>query len=200
VALLHLEDIDELKPQDIRAIYSSLMHLKHYLNAVRNQLNNQSTITNFYIDTQVRIVKRVVIPLAKSSNVHLVFSDVPQVKISGYSILFQQLLVNLIVNAIEAYPHDLKADLNRIVKIEFKQNERFLIIKVVDWSDIIPSEEISKIFDKYYSLDSATGNELCIGLGIVKHHVTKVFNGKIDVVSTPKLGTRFTIKIPISSL
>jgi len=80
--------------------------------------------------------------------------------------------------------------------MEQKNNQ--VIIEVKDTGEGISSEDIDKIFDRFYRVDKArarstggTGLGLAIALSAVKYH-----NGQIEVKSEPGKGSTFTIILP----
>jgi signal transduction histidine kinase len=72
-----------------------------------------------------------------------------------------------------------------------------LVIKVTDWGKGITPDELPKLFEPFYSTKSKGFSGLGIGLAIVRQYVTDDFGGSIRVSSTRRLGTRFTVKLPI---
>lgn len=105
----------------------------------------------------------------------------------------EQLFTNLISNAIK---YNVK---NGKVIVSAKPNKHFLNIKVADTGIGIEADCLPCIFDEFYRVSCpetryTTGTGL--GLSIVKKIVESHF-GRIDVESTPKKGTTFTVKLPI---
>lgn len=84
-----------------------------------------------------------------------------------------------------------------IVEILLLETQLFYIFKISDNGIGIPSDKITKIFERFYRVDQArTSNEAGTGLGlsIVKETID-ILNGKITVSSTPNKGTIFIIKL-----
>ena len=104
--------------------------------------------------------------------------------------LMQQVLVNLLINAIEAVRENgtirIRSDMTPDRKLEK--------IEVIDTGRGIPKAHLGKIFDPFFSTKkSGTGLGLAVSYGIVQKH-----NGRIHVSSEPEKGTRFTVEIPLS--
>jgi two-component system NtrC family sensor kinase len=110
-----------------------------------------------------------------------VFVDEPQI---------QQVLVNLIVNAIQAMsPGGKLSVITRAVT-----EKGFIEIDVKDTGKGIPSEFLPHIFDPFFSTKGVggTGLGLSVSYGIIKNHL-----GNIRVESKEGVGTTFTIELPI---
>lgn len=117
-------------------------------------------------------------------------SEYDSLSVKSSSLLFNQIMNNLIDNAI-------KFSEKGNVNIEIQKNNRILII-VEDEGIGIEEVEIPKIFEPFYSVDKS-GNKAKsgsgLGLSIVKNAIDKL-KWKIQVVSVINKGTKFIIEIP----
>jgi signal transduction histidine kinase len=101
-----------------------------------------------------------------------------------------QVLLNLYLNAVESM--DPAGEL--AVELSAGAEGRHLEIKVSDTGCGIPGEQVSRIFDPYFTTKS-TGT----GLGLaIAHNTVEAMGGKINVSSQPGKGTTFCVTIPIS--
>ncbi|MDP2855402.1 MAG: cache domain-containing protein [Smithellaceae bacterium] len=102
----------------------------------------------------------------------------------------QQILVALIVNAMEASPKGQKI----IIRTEY-QDKATLRFKIIDFGAGIPRDVLPYIFDPFFSTKECDSKSLGLGLsavyGIVQHH-----KGTITVDSVVGRGTEFTITLP----
>ena len=101
----------------------------------------------------------------------------------------EQVLVNLITNAVQAMP-----DGGRL-NVSLSQSQAGVAIAVQDSGIGIPAENLSRIFDPFFTTKpegEGTGLGLSVGYGIISNH-----SGRIDVDSTPGEGTTFTILLPL---
>ncbi len=99
----------------------------------------------------------------------------------------KQVFVNLIVNAAEAMPKGGK------LQITTSYSDSHLVLLFTDTGEGIPQEEISRIFDPFYTTKK-TGT----GLGLsISYQYIKLHQGTMEVESTPGQGTSFTIKLPV---
>lgn len=194
-ALLHLENAGH-DPASLREARRSIKTLKRYVEAARQQVRKQSTLTDFKITTSLAQIKRVIIPLAKKAGVNLVFSSVPDCRLYGDPVKFQQVLANLIVNAIEAYQNQPADRLAKPVHVQISAAAHTLMIEVSDWGQGIDQAQIAHIFEPFYTTKSQAGHGLGIGLAIVRQYVTDDFGGSISVRSSSRHGTTFSVIMP----
>ena len=97
--------------------------------------------------------------------------------------------LNLLKNAIEAFPEDQK---DRAVKIKLSENYPFIEILIQDNGKGISPENMEKIFEPYFTTKSyGTG----IGLTMI-HKIIMEHSGNIKVDSGLGKGTTFTVMLP----
>ncbi|HQJ74709.1 MAG TPA: ATP-binding protein [Bacteroidota bacterium] len=97
-----------------------------------------------------------------------------------------QALINVLKNSIQAVEKD------GIVEVDLSGVEDGVYIKIKDNGKGIEKENLSKIFNLYYTTKpDGTG----IGLSIVNQIISE-HNGKIDIESEPKKGTTVNIFLP----
>lgn len=105
-----------------------------------------------------------------------------------------QVAINLIDNAIN-YTTEGRVD------VHLRHNETTASFSVEDTGLGIPSEHISRIFERFYRVDKGrsrgTGGT-GLGLSIVKH-ITEAHGGKVTVESNLNRGSTFTVELPIGS-
>ena len=105
-----------------------------------------------------------------------------------------QVLVNLLINAMDAMPHGGSL----IFSSSFRKNtgtdgsKRLIRIIIKDTGDGIAPEHIKNIFDPFFSTkESGTGLGLPLSLGIVENH-----GGKLNISSEPGGGTTVSVELP----
>jgi two-component system sensor histidine kinase HydH len=101
-----------------------------------------------------------------------------------------QVLLNLYLNAIDSMESggELK------VEISYDGQHRNVVIQVSDTGRGISRENLSKIFEPYFTTKS-TGT----GLGLaIAHNIIEAMGGKITVVSDNEVGTTFSVALPNS--
>lgn len=195
-ALIYLDQVDDKSSSEIRQAKHSIRLLRRYVEAARQQIRQESTLTDFNLRQQVTQLKRVVMPIAKRAKVQLIVETIPDCQIYGDPVKFQQVLANLIVNAIEAYTCDTAPYLDQPVRVRLVSEEHSLTIEVHDWGQGISPLQLSRLFDPFYTTKKSAGHGLGIGLAIVKQYVTGDFGGTISVRSSRRHGTMFKIQLP----
>jgi two-component system phosphate regulon sensor histidine kinase PhoR len=106
--------------------------------------------------------------------------------------LLEQAVVNILDNAIK-YTDD-----KTPAKIVAEQNDKELLIHIIDNGRGIEQEHLPRIFERFYRVDKARSRRLGgtgLGLAIVKH-IMEAHKGHITVTSTPGEGSTFTIHLP----
>ncbi len=102
----------------------------------------------------------------------------------------QQVLVNLITNAVQAMPQGGKL----YIGTRAGRSGGTVEITVMDTGKGIPPEFLPHIFDPFFSTkgEGGTGLGLSVSYGIIRNH-----NGEIRVESKVGVGTTFTIELPL---
>jgi len=141
------------------------------------------------IEDMVSLIK----PRAKDEGIKLTCSchDLRPVQADPKSI--DEIFNNLITNAINYSPEGGE------VVISAKGLGEYMEIKVQDAGVGILTEELPKIFDKFYRVKHPKTRKVMgtgLGLAIVKG-VVEAHNGTIDVESVPDKGTTFRILLPV---
>jgi signal transduction histidine kinase len=101
--------------------------------------------------------------------------------------MLQQAVLNLALNACQAMPN------GGTLKLSCRTAARRRVeIEVEDTGVGIPPDNLSKIFDLYFTTkDTGTG----IGLSMV-YRIVQLHDGEVEVESTPGRGTRFRLVLP----
>ncbi|MFH1202227.1 MAG: ATP-binding protein [Candidatus Omnitrophota bacterium] len=100
----------------------------------------------------------------------------------------KQAFINLILNAKDA----MKDSLQKELTIKTRKVSNFLQIEIIDTGCGIPQDKLNSIFEPFYSTkEKGTG----LGLSIV-HSIIQAHHGKIEVKSTPAVGTTFIVSLP----
>jgi len=130
---------------------------------------------------------------AAMRKVHLSWGTVEDLQVMGNRIKLEQAFVNLLDNAVK---------FNRgggEVWVEASRQPGGMVAIVVADSGIgIPSEELPRIFERFYRVDKARSREVGgTGLGLsIGKHVIEQMQGTVSVDSQLNKGSRFTILLP----
>jgi two-component system sensor histidine kinase HydH len=138
------------------------------------------------IDDSIKLVeqqaleKQITISTHNSAQIDEVFIDHDRIN---------QILLNLYINAIESM--DAGGELG--VRLSYNNGEKYLLIQVSDTGCGIQKEDLTKIFDPYFTTKSSG-----TGLGLaIAHNNVEAMGGTIKVNSDPGKGTTFTLILPI---
>jgi two-component system phosphate regulon sensor histidine kinase PhoR len=129
---------------------------------------------------------------AATRGVNLMLGEMGDWRVMGQSRRLEQVFLNLLYNAIK---------FNRPggeVWLEARQVDGRVRITVSDTGIGIPSEDLPRIFERFYCVDKARSRETGgtgLGLSIVKHTVEKM-SGSVSVESRLGKGSVFTLEFP----
>ncbi len=103
-----------------------------------------------------------------------------------------EVLLNLMMNAIDAMPSGGKLTIAGLVEKPKHKKDEYLALKVIDTGVGIKKDKLSRVFDRYYtSKETGTG----LGLAVVER-VISAHNGTLAVDSEEGVGTTFTLYFP----
>ncbi|MEI7885098.1 MAG: HAMP domain-containing sensor histidine kinase [Clostridia bacterium] len=109
--------------------------------------------------------------------------------------LIMRLFINLINNAVK-YTNE-----NGKIEVAIEQKNNAAIISITDTGVGIEKEHLDKLFNRFYQVDDARtgGDNISFGLGLALcKWIVNAHNGKIEVASQIGIGSRFTVKLPLS--
>jgi two-component system sensor histidine kinase KdpD len=107
------------------------------------------------------------------------------------SVLFEQVIVNLIENAIKYTPSSSPIDIEADFSIQY------LTISISDYGIGIPQSLEHKIFDKFFRLEHETEqNGVGLGLSLCRS-IMELHAGTIQVKQVPHKGAVFVINLPM---
>jgi two-component system, OmpR family, phosphate regulon sensor histidine kinase PhoR len=111
--------------------------------------------------------------------------------IEGDLYRLKQIFINLINNALTYTPK------GGTVNVKVEKHDKYVLVTVSDTGIGIKTEEIPRIFERFYRVDRARSRNsggTGLGLAIVKHLV-EAHRGQINVYSKIGEGTTFTVKL-----
>jgi signal transduction histidine kinase/pSer/pThr/pTyr-binding forkhead associated (FHA) protein len=104
-----------------------------------------------------------------------------------------RVVANLITNAIDACQG--REDARVVVCTVHQPDAGQALIVVEDNGEGIPADEVSRIFNPFVSSKGSRGT----GLGLpVSRKIVKEHGGSIGVTSTPQVGSRFEVRLPVT--
>ena len=149
----------------------------------------QEKVETMDLKDQTEKVVAILRPLANMNSVDL-DQRLSSVMIKGDQSLFQQCILNLLKNAIEAMPNGGK------LAITISSTTEWAIIDIKDSGCGMTDEQLRRLGEPYFTTKDQKGT----GLGMmVVFRVIEAMKGKITVNSELGKGTHFVITIPIGS-
>jgi len=199
------EELDPTARRGVQTIESSARKAGQIVSrllsfARKGKFSAQPLNFNDVLSDAVELLERVV---AKKKAVLKVeaANNIPIVK--GDSTQLEQVIMNLVMNAVDAMPEGGVITLSTSLKIIAKNDVsihplltpgRYILLRVADTGTGIPHEILGKIFDPFFTTKGpgkGTGLGLAIIYGIIREH-----NGVITVTSLLGSGTTFNVYLP----
>lgn len=146
------------------------------------------------VDEVIEQSARTIFEMATEKNIQVIIPEktIPSVTIETDRDKLQQILINLLSNAINYTPVDGK------VEVKLIEQEAEVIIEVTDNGIGIPAKDIDRVFERFYRVDKARSRHsggTGLGLSIVKHLVENC-GGRIEVESQEEVGSKFRVTLP----
>ncbi|OIJ11623.1 hypothetical protein BKP35_11835 [Anaerobacillus arseniciselenatis] len=126
-------------------------------------------------------------PMANMNSVEIT-TKIESCYIKGQSQLFQQCLLNILKNCIEAMPESGE------LSIETKKDKKLVYIIIEDNGHGMSKEQLVRIGEPYFTTKGSGGTGL--GMMTVKR-IVDMLDGRIHISSELNKGTRFEISIPV---
>jgi two-component system phosphate regulon sensor histidine kinase PhoR len=163
--LLHLA-----KAESSATISSASVSLNALINSVVNRLHNK----------------------AAKRHIHVKISAESSIAIPGDAAALEQVIFNLLDNALMYTPEGGK------VNLSLEEIGEEVLFHCADTGIGIPEKDQSRIFERFYRVDKARSRAeggTGLGLAIVKH-IVENHHGSISVKSEMGRGTTFTVRLP----
>ncbi len=121
--------------------------------------------------------------------------EIDQVPMIGDQDRLKQLIVNLVVNAIQYTPKG--GQVNLVLR---KDSDQALLI-VRDTGPGIPAADLPHIFERFYRAERSRKRSESSGFGLglsIANWIVRRHNGSIEVASQEGKGTTFTVRLPLA--
>jgi two-component system phosphate regulon sensor histidine kinase PhoR len=172
----------------------------HMTNLVQSLLKLARQQTDFSPKTDVsvnQVLKQLIQELktkAKEKNQTFVFKcDKNQSYIRARQTDLYHLFQNLLENAVKY------GDKNKPIQIQTEQKNKKIYIHIQNEGPVIEQTEIPHLFDRFYRGQKTNHQVEGSGLGLsIVQQIIQLYNGCIEVQSSSKTGTIFTVVLPIS--
>ncbi len=176
-----------------RAIYGT-KKLESFINIARKQLKDNEEDQKFSVSHEVEQIIKLVSYRAKQSQIKVYLSPKKNLFTVGKVVKFDQMVLNLINNALDALElHSENQEKYINISIAFKKG--LITIEIEDNGPGISQKDLSKIFEPSFSTKKSK-EHMGLGLYISKSIVKKDFGGEIYVDAIEKLSTTFYLRFP----
>lgn len=180
----------------IKDINLSSVHLMGLINSLLDFSKIESgavklNISEFEPKQAVNEVINLMTPLLNAKEIELVYDNTVMEPIAADYQKLQQILFNLIGNAIK-----FSKQKGRIL-VRTKNDGEYFILEVEDFGIGIEKKYHNFVFKKFTQIDNIytkTGTSTGLGLAIVKEYA-KLHKGKVYIVSQPHQGSTFVVKL-----
>jgi len=185
----------------LTAVSLGVQRMERFIKTVRKQIQKQEKQVTFSLSDEIREAVQMLSRKAEENDVKILkdgFSEIEALELYGDPVRFNQLVTNLISNAIEAYEGLEEGERKREVLVKLYKRDYEICLNVQDWGKGINEADIEKVFDPFFTTKSpekGTG----IGLFMCKNIVEKNFNGRITIGSREGKGTIFMVELPVET-
>jgi two-component system phosphate regulon sensor histidine kinase PhoR len=132
-------------------------------------------------------------PEARNRRVQVFRGDIQDARVAGHRFRLEQAMSNLLVNAVK---FNREGGEVRVEALHGTDGE--IRIAVADTGVGIPSQDLPRIFERFYRVDKARSRQVGgtgLGLSIVRHVIERM-HGRIEVQSQLGRGSTFTVILP----
>lgn len=173
-----------------------ISRIENIIDHLRGMIYNKpdTNFTHFDLHQSITNVFTILSTQMKNHNISFEFAPwIPQIMIIGYPIQFEQIMINLLNNAIYALDED-TTNKNKKIKISTRLSNNLVTIRIANNGKPLPKDEIERIFEPFFST-KPQGMGSGLGLTICQQLITS-FGGNISVRNLEPRGVEFIIIVP----
>ena len=192
VALVRFLDIIDKQTQRLEALVNDLLILSS-IESKEVKMNIVAEPLNKLIPAVLALHKKIIEDKGHQVTVDIP-PDLPNVLVDRQRM--EQVFLNLLDNAVKFTPPGGK------ISIQARWEKPYVRVEVKDNGVGIPAEHLSRVFERFYRADKARSREAGgtgLGLAIVRH-IVSAHQGKIEVESSPGVGSTFRIFLPCANM
>jgi two-component system NtrC family sensor kinase len=168
--------------------------MEDLIDCIKRSIRQEDLKTTFSPRTEIDSIIKILDYKVRKANIKIDFKKSEEINLYGNPVKFSQIIINLISNSIDAYEASGGTTL-KTINIHLTSNNNQMTLEVNDQGEGINNENLSKIFQPFFSTKNGRG--LGLGLSSSKNIVEKEFFGSINVKSIPNQKTSFTVIMPL---
>ncbi|GGB13376.1 PAS domain S-box protein [Mucilaginibacter rubeus] len=195
--LLERKVIDVNRPFVAKAI-TQLKKLNALINDLFDISKIQSGKLQFYFEEFdfTALIKENLEAIREAYTSHeIYFDENAEMILEGDKMRLEQVLTNLVTNAIKYSPESDK------IEVSVKKSETEVQVSVKDYGMGINEENISHIFSQFYRAKDVNRSITGLGLGLyITKEIIERHGGRIWVESEPRMGSTFSFVLPLKKL
>jgi len=203
---LNLEMIKDKSGQKLGGVQSSLRQaimatqkMEGLITSIKKQVKKDGKITTCSVNEEIRDAVEILAYKARKAGVTIKIKAQEELKLPGCQIKLNQIIMNLLSNAIEASSESIKTNQSKDILVSALARDDNIEIRVSDSGNGILPSDLPLIFQPFFSTkknNEKSSSNLGLGLSSVKEIVEKHFDGKITVYSQDGKGSEFIIELP----
>ncbi|MCU6432360.1 sensor histidine kinase [Undibacterium sp. Jales W-56] len=129
--------------------------------------------------------------------VQLVLSDQAGMLVLGDAVRIEQVLINLMRNALDATVQMQASDSARQVSVELEADAQYVRIRIIDAGTGLPEHVIGHLFEPFFTTKPSDQG---LGLGLaISSSIVQAMNGSLSASNRPGGGAEFVVSIPRST-
>lgn len=177
----------------VRHATTSIGCLERYVVAARKQFQKTAERANFAPADEIQQVVGLLDHKLQDTGVSVAIKCPRPVRLYGDPVRFNHVMLNLIVNAVEAYPPTHSRS-DRQVSVQLQAADNGVAIVVEDHGDGIAAKDLEWIFEPFFTTKQAGSRGAGVGLTLVREITEQEFGGSVSATSN-RLGTRFRLHL-----
>jgi signal transduction histidine kinase len=166
--------------------------MEQFMTTVRKQIKSEDLRGDFSLNEEIEDAIDLIRHKADKAHVSVTFSALENITVFGNPLKYNQVMTNLISNAIDA----LEIKTSGTITITLTKKENVALCTVADNGPGIATETLKNIFTPFFTTKE---KGLGLGLSTTKDIIEEHFGGTITCESTLGVGTNFIISIPLSN-
>jgi signal transduction histidine kinase len=174
----------------VKDVMKQLQHMSQTIDDFRNFIRPDKKKTDFDVIQAIQHTIHLVIDSFTSNAIRITTPSAGGAIINGYPNEFSQVLLNILLNARDAFLEGNISD--RVVTIDSWVENGRTVITIADNAGGIPAESLNRVFEPYFSTKGGQGTG--IGLFLSKNIIENSMGGRLTVRNTTE-GAEFRIEV-----